>query len=141
MMKRCTRFAVGLIFLVLASSCELDTGENFHFEPMEITGAEVPESFILNDSYVIEVSLLRTDSCTFFQGFDVFEEEGGVLNIVAIGSVLTNEDCKAVNDTLSSALNLTAIFNGTYLLRFYAGDDAEGAPQYLEFEVPVETMQ
>ncbi len=139
MMKRFVLFAVGFIFIVLSSSCELDTGENFHFRAMEITGADVPESFTLNSSHAIEVSFLRTDSCTFFQGFDVFEVDGGVLNIVAIGSVLTGDDCGAVNDTLSSTFNLTAIFNGTYRLRFYAGDDADGAPEYLEYEVPVET--
>ncbi len=139
MMKRCVLFAVGFIFIALGSSCELDTGENFHFEAMEITGADVPESFTLNSSYAIEVSFLRTDSCTFFQGFDVFEEDSGVLNIVAIGSVLTNEDCSTVDDILSSTFNLTVIFNTTYTLRFYTGDDADGTPQYLEYEVPVAT--
>ncbi|MEM8509107.1 MAG: hypothetical protein AAF717_14845 [Bacteroidota bacterium] len=140
-MKRWTYFTVGFILIFLFSSCELDSGENFHFEPLEITGADVPDSFTLNRTHVIDVSILRTNSCTFFQGFDVTEEEGGVLNIVAIGSVLTNDDCSTVDDTLSSAFNLTAIFNGTYLLRFYAGNDAEGTPQFLEYEVPVETIQ
>ena len=122
---------------LLLFGCELDTGENFHFKALEITGAAVPESFTLNRSHVIEVEFLRGDSCTFFEGFDVFEESGGVLNIVAIGSVLTNEECTEVDDTLSSTLSVTATFNGAYRLRFYTGESSDGTRLYLEYEVPV----
>ncbi len=131
-----------ILTLVLALSmvlvgCELDTGENFHFEALEVTEAAVPESFTLNRTHVIQVEFLRGDDCTYFEGFDVFEESGGVLNIVAIGSVLTNEDCTAVNDTLSSALSVIASFDGLYRLRFYAGETEDGTRDYLEYEVPV----
>ena len=129
------------VLTTVLSGCELDTGENFHFGAMEITEAAVPESFMLNSDHEIDVSIVRVDDCTFFEGFDVFEISDRVLNIVAIGSVLTNEDCTVLNDTISSPLRIRVVHDGTYRLLFYSGDDADGDPIYLEYEVPMMTAE
>ena len=123
----------GLVFF----NCEIDTGENFFFVSMEVTEADVPEFFVLNESHNIEVTFSRPDDCTFFQGFDVFAEENGRTTVVAIGSVLTEEDCVPSEDSLTGILTLTAESVNTYTLRFYSGEDADGNLQYLEYQVPV----
>ena len=118
----------GLFF----SSCELDTGENFFFVSMEIKEADVPDFFVLNQSHNMDVTFLRPDSCTYFQGFDVFTDENELTTIVAIGSVLTQEeDCSSTEELLTDVVTITADSAQFYTLRFYVGDDAEGNQQYL----------
>ena len=136
-MRRIYAIVFLLSFTCFFSGCDLDTGENFHFKPMEITAADVPDSFVLNQTHNILVTFLRPDDCTFFQGFDVTTEAGGIRNIVAIGSVLTDRSCNQEEESVSETFTITAIENNDYLLRFYTGSDANGAPQYLTFEVPV----
>ena len=119
------------------SGCELDTGENFHFVSLEITSADVPENFVLDRTHNIRVTYSRPDSCTFFQGFDVFAETGGLRTITAIGSVFTEEDCAQQQESVTGTLTITAILQESYTLRFYTGVDADGNPQYLEYVVPV----
>lgn len=118
-------------------NCELDTGENFHFVSMEITEADVPDFFVLNESHNIEVSFSRPDDCTFFQGFDVFSEGNGRTTVVAIGSVLTEEDCITTDESLTGILTVKAENVDIYTLRFYTGEDTDGNLQYLEYQVPV----
>ena len=126
--------ACGLFF----SGCELDTGENFFFFFFVITEVEVPDSFVLNESYNLEVTFSRPDSCTFFHDFDVFARENGTITVVAIGSVLTEEDCNPTQESLSGIVTLPINYQVPfYTLRFYAGEDGEGNPQFLEYTVPV----
>jgi len=136
-MRRIFTVALVVVCSLFCANCELDTGENFFFVNMEITGADVPEVFILNQSHNMDVTFTRGDNCTFFQGFDVFTDENGTTTIVAIGSVLTEEDCSASEESLSGILTITAQDVSFYTLRFYNGEDAEGNAQYLKYTVPV----
>ncbi|MGD1946970.1 MAG: hypothetical protein ACFB0A_12085 [Croceivirga sp.] len=132
----------GFILLVMGglsfSSCELDTQENFHFVNLSITEAEIPDFFVLGQSHSMDVTFLRPDSCTYFQGFDVFTDETGLTTVVAIGSVLTQEgDCTSTEDLLTEIVSVTIKDVEFYTLRFYTGDDANGNHLYDEHRVPV----
>ncbi len=61
------------LMCTLFYSCDLDDddAQNFHFTTLTVLEADVPESFELNETYDIEVTYLRPNSCTFFEGFDV----------------------------------------------------------------------
>ncbi|MEO0572028.1 MAG: hypothetical protein AAF039_10020 [Bacteroidota bacterium] len=136
-MKRIFATALVLLCGLVFYNCELDTGENFHFVSMEITEADVPDFFELGGSHNVEVNFTRPDDCTFFQGFDVFFEENGRTTVVAIGSVLTDEDCALSEESLTGVLTITAEDVDFYTLRFFTGEDADGNLQYLEYQVPV----
>ena len=57
--------------LLLGVSCSLnDDGPNFHFTPLQITSAELPDSFNMNETYQITVTYTIPDGCTGFGGFD-----------------------------------------------------------------------
>lgn len=105
---------------------------------MEITEVDVPEFLVLNESHNLDVTFSRADSCTFFQGFDVFTEENGRTTVIAIGSVLTEEECNAGQESLNSIVTLLVQYQVPfYQLRFYSGEDEAGNPTYLEYNVPV----
>lgn len=126
--------SIGLLF----HSCELDTGENFHFVSLEITEADVPDVFVLDQSHMIPITFVIPDDCTFFQGFDVFDEGNGQVTITVVGAVLIEEeDCSLLQEFVTETLTINANNVESYTLRFYTGEDEEENAQYLEYVVPV----
>lgn len=136
-MKKVFTIALALAWSIFFSSCELDDKDNFYFVNLEIIDADVPDFFVLNQAHNIEVNFSRPSNCTFFQGFDVFSDENGVTTVVAIGSVLTEEDCTPSQESLTGILTITTEAVPFYTLRFYTGEDTDGNLQYLEYQVPV----
>ena len=122
-------------------SCDLDDDEqNFHFTTLSIVDANVPDSFVVNTTYDIEVTYLRPDGCTFFEGFDVTKTGETDRDVLVIGSVITGDvACTQAIEEVAATFQFTVIFTEDYHFRFYAGQDNEGNPRYLEYTVPVET--
>ncbi len=125
---------------LLSSSCDLnDDAPNFHFTTLSVVEANVPESFELNQTYDIEVTYLRPDGCTFFEGFDVAKTGETDRDIVVIGSVLSDGDtaCTQAVEEVVAILKFNVIFTGEYNFRFYAGTNANEDAVYLEYTIPV----
>lgn len=125
----------------LFSSCELDSDSpNFYFTTLDVVEASLPESFTLNQTYNIEVTYLRPNGCTFFEGFDVSKTGETDRDVVVIGSVLTDQDavCTQAVEEVTATLPFRVIFTEEYHFRFYAGQDENDSPVYVEYTVPVE---
>lgn len=138
------KFVVGLLvvfFGQLFSSCSLDDGVNFHYEPLQILSAELPESFDMNMVYEIKVTFLRPDDCTLFEGFNVFRTDTTTRKVVVIGAILDRESCTEVNQEVEETFRFEVRYSGTYTFMFWTGEDENGDAQYLEIEVPVNTAQ
>ncbi len=139
------KFFLGLLFVslyVLVSSCSLnDDGVNFHYEPLQIVAAELPESFELHEVYDIKVTFLRPDDCTLFDGFNVFRTETTTRQVFVIGAILDRETCADVNQEVEESFRFEVRYSGTYTFQFWTGEDESGEDQYLEIEVPVTAMQ
>ncbi len=129
-----------LCFLcVTLNSCDLDDdGQNFHFTTLSVVEASLPESFQLNGTYQIEVTYLRPDSCTFFEGFDVAKPAETERDVTVIGSVFTDDEaCAQLTEEVTANFEFNVIFTGTYLFRFYTGLDDSGNATFMEYSVPV----
>ncbi len=129
--------SLALIF----SGCSLDDDEpNFHFTALRITSADLPESFTFNQTYRIDVTFELPDGCTAYEGFDVTQEDTTVRNVVAIGTVRTDEDiaCTQAIVEREAFFNFSVIYNEPYTFKFFQGEDSDGEPQFLEVVVPVE---
>lgn len=134
-----------LLFLCIASlitnSCTLDDGgEKFHFVPLQITAAELPESFSLNQTYQIKVTYSMPNSCTSFEGFDITESDTAdnvVRNVVAIGSERENLQCTQEMQEMETTFSFLCLYSKTYIFRFWTGEDESGSSQFFEIEVPV----
>jgi hypothetical protein len=119
-------------------SCEKDDAPNFHFVPLSIVSAELPEFFSLDQTYTIRVTFNRPDSCTNFSGFDVISKESAVRNVVVIGTNhYDQEGCTQALIEETNVFNFKVIHNETYTFRFWQGEDAEGNQEYFEVLVPV----
>ena len=119
--------------------CSLgDDQENFHFVALPITSVEMPDSFVLNETYQIKVKYLRTSDCEYFEGFDIVKEETTVRNVAAIGSKLSDsDDCQEIEQEIETSFNFVVLYNQTYTFKYFTGNDESGDAQYLEIEVPV----
>lgn len=119
-------------------SCDLgDDGENFHYEALEVTNVELPESFHLYDVYDIKVTMRRPDDCTIFDGFNVSKEALTTRNVAPIGIVFERNNCSVLDQEIEDSFKFEVIYDEPYLFRFYNGNDANGDAQFIEVEVPV----
>jgi hypothetical protein len=59
------------------------------------------------------------------------------------GSVLTNDDtaCTEALEEVIATLKFNVIFTGEYHFKFYAGQDQNDRPVFLEYSVPVADAQ
>lgn len=128
---------VAFSLVLFLFGCELDSGENFYFINLEVVSADFPENFIMGQTHSIAVSYRRPDDCTFFEGFDVLSPDDSTRNVVAIGTVFTNDDCNNTNDLVEATLYFTVLNSESYLFRFYSGRDNTQQPIYVEYEIEV----
>lgn len=129
-----------VLFFIFAPlvSCNLsDETVNFHFVNLQIVGAELPESFTLNETYEIKVTFVRPNNCIFFEGFEISKGGSTERNVVAIGSELDDTACEHIAEEAVEYFDFTCYYTDSYVFRFWTGEDANGVAQYLEYEVPV----
>ncbi|WP_340201198.1 hypothetical protein [Ascidiimonas sp. W6] len=129
-------FALCLLIATI-TSCSLDDGANFHFEAIPVTGATLPESFELNESYNIKVSYLRPNDCYFFEGFDYLRTGENERSVTLVTSVFDRTTCNEINQEVEVSFDFVVLNTGIYTFRFWRGNDANGDPDYLVIEVPV----
>ena len=128
-----------LVLTFLCNGCSIDDDDaNFHFTALEIVDAEVPESFVLNETYKITVNYLKPDSCTYYEGFDVVKDSLTTRSVVAIGAVRTDiDDCMEELIQETASFNFQVIYTEPYTFKFYTGVNCDGEAEYLEIVVPV----
>ncbi|MFD0795919.1 hypothetical protein ACFQZJ_00490 [Maribacter chungangensis] len=125
---------------VLLGGCSLDDDDvqNFHFATLRINSATLPDAFELNETYEVSVDYTLPNNCAFFEGFEVTQEDTTVRNVVAIGSVRTDQvGCSEESIEGQASFNFTVIHNQPYTFRFYQGENSEGEHEFLEVDVPV----
>lgn len=138
-MKRFMRICLAVSILLSLFSCSLnDDGPNFHFKALQITDAELPESFSLNQTYQVTVTYIIPDGCTGFSGFEVADADTTVRNVVVFGMVRTDQEvCTAVATETQATFNFKCLYDETYTFRFWQGEGVDGEQEYFEVEVPV----
>ena len=59
-------------------------------------------------------------------------------NVSVIGSVITgNQVCTPLAEEVVASFEFNVIFTGTYIFRFYTGQDESGDVTFIEYTVPV----
>lgn len=132
------------IFVVLGLflhtvSCSLnDDSPNFHFKPLPITSAIVPDTFELNETYQITVSYTIPDGCTTFGGWDITKSDTTTRNVVLFGRVFTDEEtCTTLAQEAQASFDFICLYEEPYTFRFWQGENENGEQEYFEVVVPV----
>ncbi len=134
--------AILWLFLVaiapIVTSCNLESdAATFHFVNLQVVEAELPESFQLYETYEVNVTYLRPNGCTFFEGFDISKAESTERYVVVIGSEFDNTSCTQVAEQVVDSFSFTCYYEGTYTFRFWTGEDENGNAEFIEYDVPV----
>ena len=137
-MKTLWKVLKALLFLLVLNACDIGDDEvNYHFVTLQITDVSMPETFSLNETYEIGVTVLVPNGCTEFEGFNITSEDTAVRTVVAIGTQRDDVLCTEVVSEIEATFDFICLYPETYLFRFWTGEDEQGLAQYLEIEVPV----
>ena len=137
-MVKILRFSALLLLALSIGGCSLeDEEQNFHFVTLSIVEAQMPESFELNETYTINLTYIRNNSCTFFEGFRVEEPDTNTRDIIAVGTEFTDEPCTEATEMGTATFNFTVLNEGTYTFRFFHDFDVNEEPVYIEYQIEV----
>jgi len=133
-----------LLGLILVSfwSCSTDdaTNEEFNFEILPVDSVTMPERMHYNDVYTIDYTYFKPSSCHFFNDL-YYITEGNNRTIAVINTVLTDTDviCEPFTDELieRSFTFYCGKSSGTYIFKFWQGENEDGEDLYLVYEIPV----
>ena len=132
------RFIVLCLTLVLFSSCSIDDdGTTYSFDVLPVESVDIPDEFTLGETYPITVSYLRPSTCHSFKEF-YYLKENNERTVAPINYVFDRNDCETLeNELVEATFNFIVTSNGSYIFKFWQGEDNEGEAQYLTIEVPV----
>ena len=131
------RILVLCLILLLASCSINDDGTNFSFEVLPVESVDIPDEFELGEIYPITISYLRPSTCHAFKEF-YYLKENNERTVAPINYVFENNNCDDLEDDLTEAtFDFIVTSNGSYIFKFWQGEDTNGEDQYLTIEVPV----
>ena len=129
-----------LLILVLSCSIDDDT-PNYTWEILPVESVDIPDEFELGEVYPITVKYYRPSTCYAFRDF-YYVKENNIRTVAPINYVfdheMENTSCTDLQDELVEAtFNFIVTSNGSYIFKFWQGEDNSGEDQYLTIEVPV----
>ncbi len=131
------KFFVFCLTALLFASCSIDDGVPFTNVFLPVESVEIPDEFELGGTYPITVNYFRPTTCHAFQRF-YYLSKNNERTVAPITYLFERSDCKTLQEELVEAkFNFTVISNGSYIFKFWQGEDADGEDQFLEIEVPV----
>ncbi len=129
--------------LLLFVSCSLDDDNsndgsaNYSFEILSVESVDIPDAFTLGEVYPITVSYFKPSTCHSFKEF-YYLKENNIRTVAPINYVFENNSCETLtNELVEATFNFIVNSNGSYIFKFWQGEDNNGEDQYLTIEVPV----
>lgn len=135
-MKKLIALSLALVLLV---SCSLDDNDNdnYSFEILPVESVDIPTEFTLGETYPITVTYLKPSTCHVFREF-YYSKNLNERTVAPITLVYGNDNCETLeNVTEDATFNFIVTGNGSYIFKFWQGEDENGEDQYLIIEVPV----
>ena len=135
-MKKLIALSLALVLLV---SCSIDNenGSNYSFEILPVESVDIPSEFTLGETYPITVTYLKPSSCHLFKEF-YYSKNLNERTVAPITIVYEDNNCETLDTiTEDATFNFIVTGNGSYIFKFWQGEDANGEEQYLTIEVPV----
>lgn len=130
------KIAVFCLF-IFTLACSVDDGVSYNLDILPVESVDIPETFQLGETYPITISFFRPSTCYSFKEF-YYRKENNERTVAPITYVFEKNDCITLEDDLVEAtFNFIVTSNGSYIFKFWQGDDSQGEPIYLTIEVPV----
>ena len=134
-MKKHLVLLIGLV--VFSCSLDNDSSTNTYQDPMPIETVTLPEEFVKNETYEIIITYLRPTTSHAFNNI-FHQKNNNESTVVVLGTVFqSNGNCTNIGTELEASFNFTATQRGTYVFKFWQGENENAEDQYLTIEVPV----
>ena len=127
-----------IVFTLSILSCSVDDNNpSFHYEVLPIESVTIPEEFILGETYTIYMTYIKPSGCYVYNNF-YYESELNQRTIAIINTVYNNSNCQTSDVIFEEvSFNFMVNNNGTYIFKFWQGEDENGDDIYYIVEVPV----
>ena len=126
-----------MVLLSFQSCSSDDNGPQATFDQLVVVSADLPASFTLGSLYDIPITFELPDGCTEYYSFGLTSPTQETREVAVVGIRTDDGGCTPQIREATETLVFQVQFDQTYLFRFWQGNDAQGNPQYLEIEVPV----
>jgi len=105
---------------------------------VKIDSVDIPTQFQLGQTYPITVHFNLPTSCCYFNQL-YYDKNLNVRTVAVESAVEDRHNCvNTPNDASTYTFNFMVTSNGgSYVFRFFQGQDENGENIYLEYEVPV----
>ncbi|MFY8187273.1 MAG: hypothetical protein ACOVLC_04875 [Flavobacterium sp.] len=131
--------ALPLLFLV-NNACTPNEGSEYHYEVLPVESFEVPESFILGETYEILVRYNRPTTCHYFS--NIYWDKNLNERIIGVQALVEQRNnCLPSPEgemLFTRTFNFLVTSNGSYIFKFFKGHDEESNPIFETIEIPVE---
>jgi len=137
-MKKFVLFLVA-VFSLNACSLDDDNAPNYRLEVLPVESFTLPASFTLGETYPIRVRYRKPSNCYFFQTF-YYEKQLNTRTVGVVNRVVEDNDCLPTSpdqDPVEVSFDFFVNSNGSYIFKFYKGEDANGEDIFEEVEIPV----
>ncbi len=135
-------FILGIIITIFLSCSSDDiANDEFYFEILPIESVTMPSEMHFGESYTIDYTYFKPSTCHIFNDL-YYLSEGNFRTVAVINTVLTGVDnviCDPLIDELEerSFTFLCKNNSGTYVFKFWKGEDENGQDTYEVHEIPI----
>jgi hypothetical protein len=135
-MKKLVLFLV-LITTLVSCSTDNDNTDSYTYEVLPVQSYELPASFTLGQTYEIKLKYQKPTACHIFQG--IYYDKNLNTRTIAIQTAINdNQVCTTEIPAISEvSFNFYVTNTGSYIFKFYKGEDAAGQNVFEEVEIPV----
>lgn len=124
--------------LLLFISCDTDDDyDNFYFEILPVKSVDIPEEFVMGEVYPITVTYEKPSNCYVYRNL-YYAKENNQRTVAPIMTVYESNNCQPLVEFEEDVtFNFIVTSNGSYVFKFWQGEDENGEDLYLTIEVPV----
>src|SRR3970040_2587191 len=129
-----------VLFIVLITSflgCSIDDDNtSYTYDVLPVDSYVVPASFTLGETYEIKLKYQKPTSCHIYQGI-YYDKNLNTRTIAIQTAVQNNQVCTQQIPPLSEvSFNFMVNNTGSYIFKFYKGEDAGGKDIFEAVEIP-----
>lgn len=130
-----------VLFVILITSflgCSIDDDNtSYTYDVLPVDSYVVPTSFTLGETYEIKLKYQKPTACHIYQGI-YYDKNLNTRTIAIQTAVQNNQACTEQIPPLSEvSFNFMVNNTGSYIFKFYKGEDANGEDIFEEVEIPV----
>ena len=132
------KIALFLILITSVLSCSVDNDNiSYTYEVLPVDSYTMPDSFTLGETYEIKLKYQKPTSCHIYQG--IYYDKNLNTRTIAIQTAVQNDQActKEIPPISEVSFNFIVSNTGSYIFKFYKGEDAAGQDIFEEVEIPV----